>query len=392
MGISLLALSGSVAYYGMMLLVWSKQRFQRHHPAGSLVVVASYGDLMFHTFGAAGRITVDVLLALSTVACGISYFTFICENLASIAESIEGSSLSVNIPAIDSSNDRVAQLQRLIGAFSWTSKSVYACMLFPLEVALAAIPSITYLAPLSTLADAVNFCGLGAVMVTDVLSITARGFQSVTAIGNLMAVPSAFGVGIYAFQSAGMMIPIEIAMEKPSKLGAVLGYAFILSGIVYAVFASLGYMAFGEETQQIITLNLQEGMVASLVKGALCVGIFFAFPLMLNPMCEVIERRFSGRKHSVWLRGLLVGTICVLAMEVKHFTDFLSLAGSSISSLLGFIIPAAVHLKVIKASKSDDAEADRPVPTFQIAANYVLILFGLVFGVAGTVNSFLNLL
>lgn len=478
MGILILALSGAVAYHGMMLLIRAKRRFQRIHGD---VTVASYGDLMFYTFGRWGRMVVDVLLALSTIACGISYLTFISQNVASIASAIQGAQISSStaisiqnpsaiapsnaLPAsteygnistlgfsfqnhrdnhssfaishenltslglrhdnntslgLTHENQSLLELsyenQSLLGlsyenqsslgfrfanlslfgfsfshqklsGFSWISSSTYTWLVFPLEVVLAAIPSVTYLAPLSTAADSMNFVALAAVMVSDVLEIRkTSGFQAMQAFGNMEAVPSAFGVGIYAFQSAGMMIPIETAMEEPCKLGSVLGLALVLSGILYALFSVLGYAAFGENTQQMITLNLQDGLEPMLIKAAISLALFLAFPLMLNPMCELVERRFSNRKFSLGLRAMVVFAICLLASAVKRFADFLSLAGSSISCLLGFILPAAVHLKVINEDVEDS-------PTFLLkAADYLLIVFGLLFGAFGTTVSFINLL
>lgn len=471
MGILILALSGAVAYHGMMLLIRAKRRFQRIHGD---VTVASYGDLMYYTFGRWGRMVVDVLLALSTIACGISYLTFISQNVASIASAIQGAHISSstaismqgtqNLSAIAPSNGLPASTeygnistlgftfqnhrdnhssfgishenltflglrhdnnsslglshenqsllglsyenqsslgfgfanlslfgfsfshQKLLG-FSWISSSTYTWLVFPLEVVLAAIPYITYLAPLSTVADSMNFVALAAVMVSDVLEIRkTSGFQAMRAFGNMEAVPSAFGVGIYAFQSAGMMIPIEIAMEEPCKLGSVLGLALVLSGVLYAVFSVLGYAAFGKDTQQMITLNLQDGLEPMLIKAAISLALFLAFPLMLNPMCELVERRFSNRKLSLGLRAMVVFAICLLASAVKRFADFLSLAGSSISCLLGFILPAALHLKVINEDVEDP-------PTFLLkAADILLIAFGLLFGAFGTTVSFINLL
>lgn len=420
LGLFLLAISAVIAYYGMMRVVNSKRRFQQTH---AHLFIASYGDLLFHTFGTAGRLTVDILLALSTFSCLVSYFNFISQNLASIAAAIEddgvsapvgpwnrgpGSSLAATAAAggygvstgVGSWSPAQATLvevnraerSNFLGGLSWTSQTIYVCVLFPFEVALAAIPSVTQLAPMSTVADVISICALGAVMVSEVLAIRDAGFQPAKAIGELLAVPSAFGVGIFAFQSAGMMIPLETAMQEPSKMGQLLGFAFVLTGVLYAIFGALGFVAYGDETQQIITLNLQDGAEAFLIKGAICFSLFLAFPLILNPACEIIERRFSSRKRSLSLRASLVAVICLLAATVKHFTDFLSLAGSSISCLLGFIIPAAVHLKVIKLESEKYPEMQGRTSRWEVAANYSLIAFGLVFGVIGTTISFLNLL
>ncbi|KAI5073372.1 hypothetical protein GOP47_0011385 [Adiantum capillus-veneris] len=373
----------------MMLQIRSKRLLRRSHGDGLLI--ASYGDLMFHAFGRRGRLAVDTLLSLSTCAAGISYITFMSQSVASIASSVEGTQLSSFIfPSnqtqimCEHSGGRRYLSSNVVG-LSWLSSSTYTWFIFPLEVALAAIPSVTLLAPFSAIADAVNFAALAALMVSDILEIKNNlGLQNIKPIVNMVGIPSAFGVGVYAFQSSGIMIPLEASMEEPLKLGSLMGVAFVLSGVVYAAFAVLGYAAYGENIQQVITLNLPNGIEAMLVKAAISLSLLLAFPLVLNPMFELVERRFARRKLSLGLRASIVFVICLMATAIKQFTDFLSLAGSSISCLLGFILPAAVHIKVMKE------DVERPTSSLIYAADYVLIVFGLIFGAFGTTMSFLK--
>ncbi|KAH7447624.1 hypothetical protein KP509_01G114400 [Ceratopteris richardii] len=375
----------------MMLQIHSKRRLLRSR--GNDLLIASFGDLIYHAFGKSGRLIVDVLLIISTLATGISYIIFISESVASIASSVvQGTHLSFsllrlpNMRHIDGPNSENLRLlsEKLIG-LSWQSSSIYAWFILPVELALSAIPSITLLAPFSAFGDTINFSALTALMVSDVLEIKKTShINTMKAIGNLMTVPSSFGVGVYAFQSSGIMIPIESAMGEPLKLGRVMGVAFVLSGILYSVFALLGYAAFGENTQQVITLNLSNGIEAMVVKSAISFSLIMAFPLALNPMFELLERRFSGRRVSLPMRAVSVFIICLIATTVKQFVDLLSLAGSSVSCLLGFILPAAIHIKTMKE------DMDNPPSALIYAADYLLILFGLVFGAFGTTMSVLE--
>ncbi|MCO5551165.1 hypothetical protein L7F22_004662 [Adiantum nelumboides] len=452
MGILALVLSGAIVYHGQMLQVYSKHRLQLSR--GTHLVIASFGDLMFHTFGPWARLAIDVMLTLSSFSGAISYIMFISQNVASVASGVEsmhtlsstvlpfardtplvyaipsqasrisGDSFSHSLEQADraqalysflqhpheslpGSNANVQSLSSVagrkglmalissstnascsaqFGGLNWSSSSTYAWLTFPLEVALAAIPSVTLLAPLSLLADALNLGALGTIMVSDVMKITKSfTYANMQAIKSMVAVPSAFGVGVYAFHSSAIIIPIEAAMKEPLKLGSVMEMAIVFSGVVYVVFAMLGYAAFGESTLQVITLNLQSGMEALLVKSAISIALFFAIPLVLNPAFELVERRFSQRRLSLALRTLLVFVVCLLATTVKQFTVFISLVGSSISCLVGFIIPAAVHIKVMR---EDDHNSTRSLIFF---ADILLISFGLAFGAFGTTISFIEL-
>lgn len=52
----------------------------------------------------------------------------------------------------------------------------------------------------------------------------------------------------------------------------------------------IGYAAFGENTKDIITLNLPHDWSTVAVKLALCLGLLFTFPVMMVPVFEILER------------------------------------------------------------------------------------------------------
>ena len=108
------------------------------------------------------------------------------------------------------------------------------------------------------------------------------------------------------------------------------------------------YFAFGSETKDIITANLGTGLLSALVQIGLCINLFFTFPLMMNPVYEIVERRFWGGRFCLWLRWLLVLLVTLVALLVPNFADFLSLLGSSVCCGLGFVLPALFHLLVFK--------------------------------------------
>ncbi len=57
----------------------------------------------------------------------------------------------------------------------------------------------------------------------------------------------------------------------------------------------MGYLAFGDETQDIITFNLSSGWSTPAVKAALCAGLFLTFPPMMIPVYEIIERSLAKK-------------------------------------------------------------------------------------------------
>jgi hypothetical protein len=135
----------------------------------------------------------------------------------------------------------------------------------------------------------------------------------------------------------------------------------------------------GDDTQQTITLNLQEGIVPIIVKGALYSCLL---PFELNPMWEFIERRFSQQKTLLLFTALMVFVICLFSRTVTTLATFLSLAGSSISCLLAFILPASLHLMIMKQNLEETS-------LHSMTAEYVLIAFGLLFSAFATTVCFM---
>ena len=63
-------------------------------------------------------------------------------------------------------------------------------------------------------------------------------------------------------------------------------------------FGASGYLSFGPETKDIITLNLSsEGSnfidFALLVKLFLCISLFFSYPIMLFPVTRMLQRKYA---------------------------------------------------------------------------------------------------
>ncbi|KAI8032388.1 Amino acid transporter AVT3C [Camellia lanceoleosa] len=139
--------------------------------------------------------------------------------------------------------------------------------------------------------------------------------------------------------------------------------------------------AFGEETKDIITTNFGQGLLSSLVQMGLCVNLFFAFPPMMNPVYEVVERRFCEGRYSLWVRWLAVLVVTFVAVLVPNFADFLSLVGSSLCIVLGFVLPALFHLMVHKSG----------LGWCGMCVDGIIVVLGLVLALTGTWSSLLEI-
>ncbi|EMS67035.1 hypothetical protein TRIUR3_33946 [Triticum urartu] len=346
--ILLLAVAG-LTFHCMMLLVACRRRLADEHPK-----IASFGDLGAAVYGAAGRHTVDAMLVLSQASFCVGYLIFIANTLAHLHPIGDPSASS---PLL-------------------TAKALFIWVMLPFQLGLNSIKTLTLLAPLSIFADVVDLGAMGVVLGQDVSTWLSEK-PPVFAFGGPAELLYGLGVAVYAFEGIGMALPLEAEAADKRKFGGTLGLSMVFIAVMYGLFGAMGYLAFGASTRDIITTNLGAGWLSVTVQLGLCINLFFTMPVMMNPVYEVAERLLYGKRYAWWLRWILVVFVGLMAMLVPNFADFLSLVGSSVCVLLGFVLPAAFHMKVL------GAEIGWPA----LVADVAVVVVGLALSASGTWTS-----
>ncbi|KAH0465337.1 hypothetical protein IEQ34_005440 [Dendrobium chrysotoxum] len=331
---------GVLTYHCMMLLVRTRRRLERDI---GFAQIASFGDLGRAVAGPTGRLAVDSMIVLSQAGFCIGYLIFISSTLAQLFPN---------------------------------PKSLYILAVFPFQLALNSIQSLTLLAPLSIFANIVDIVAMGTVIREDVVA-GARYWLDLKAFGGPSEILYGFGVAVFSFEGMGMVLPLESEAADKGQFGRTIGLSMGVISFIYVAFGALGYAAFGAETHDIITTNLSGGAVAVAVQVGLCINLFFTFPVMMNPVYEVVERLACGKRYCVWLRWAVVTAVSLVALLVPNFTDFLSLVGSSVCCVLGFVLPASFHLRVFWSEMG----------RLGVAFDGAIILSGVILAVSGTYTS-----
>ncbi|KAG2706228.1 hypothetical protein I3760_05G094600 [Carya illinoinensis] len=334
-----------LTHHCMMLLVYTRRKLESLQGFSK---IASFGDLGFTVCGPIGRFFVDILIILSQTGFCVGYLIFIGNTLA----------------------DLINLSPEILGL---APKSFYIWGCLPFQLGLNSIATLTHLAPLSIFADVVDLGAMGVVMVEDVF-VFLKQRPALKTFGGLSVFFYGMGVAVYSFEGIGMVLPLESEMKDKDKFGRVLALTMAFISLMYGAFGALGYFAFGEETKDMITANLGAGLVSTLVKLGLCVNLFFTLPIMMNPVYEIVERRFWGGSYCLWLRWLLVFLVSLVALLVPNFADFLSLVGSGVCCALAFVLPALFHLLVFKE------ELGWKGWSFDVG----ILVLGIVLGVSGT--------
>lgn len=308
-------------------------------------------------YGSAGRLTVDILICVSQIGCCVSYLIFLGQNVSSV----------------------------VTGFTTRSSDFIFIMIVF--QIILSTFRSLHSLAPFSIFADVCNVAAMALVIKDDLQS--AKSFQDLNPYTTLTAIPFAMGVAIYCFEGFGMTLTLEASMKRPEKFPRILALDFVAITSLYLMFGFIGYWAFGDYTQDIITLNLPHDLSTILVKVGLCIGLFFTYPVMMYPVHEIFEMKLlqsswfqtkvqpSSQLHSllpIALRGLSVLGTAILAVSVPGFGIFISLVGGTVCALLAFVLPSMFHMQLCGTTASCQS----------LIIDAVLILLGVSFAVYST--------
>ena len=94
-------------------------------------------------------------------------------------------------------------------------------------------------------------------------------------------------------------------------------------------------------------------------------------------MEENIPRAREDYRTGSSMRCGLVVCTAMVAYSVPDFGKFLSLVGSSICTILGFILPTYFHVATMKSE----------LAFWQICLDAILLVGGVSFGILGTIQS-----
>jgi len=347
--ISIMPFVGASATYAMMLLIDCKNALVNQ---GKLV--RGYGDIGFGVSGAFGSWLVDILLVITQVCFCCAYLLFIGENMHSV------------LPALNS------------------TEFVLICI--PGLSLLVLYRHIKNLSPFALVADIANIIGILVVVSYDVEIFREHELHMDDSLNKITygiiasQLPYFFGVSIYCYEGVGVILPIEESMQNKQNFRRVLSFTMVLVTLVYTVFGVLGYIAYGPETKEIITLNLGAGVPTKVVKVALSVGLFFTYPLMMFPVFTIMENAQSMQSRPMWVKS--VARVCVVffsvfvALGIPNFGDFISLVGAGACALLALVLPAYFHLRIVKS-----------LSWLQIVIDYLIVFCGSLLGIIGTISA-----
>ncbi|EDO41339.1 predicted protein [Nematostella vectensis] len=203
---------------------------------------------------------------------------------------------------------------------------------------------------------------------------------------NVDTVPVGLGIVLFSYAAHPLLPGIENALRDKSKFPLIMNISFVFAAISKVLFAVTAYLAFSDKTKEVITNNLPPGPIRTTVCVLLVLNVLFsyAFPMFTVIHCvtnSIVSRCCVPEKANfrfpVILRVVLVLLTMLAALLIPHFALLMAFIGSLTGACLVFIFPPVFNIILRRSA----------MYKLQIAADVLIIIFGVSTGIVGVVYS-----
>lgn len=206
---------------------------------------------------------------------------------------------------------------------------------------------------------------------------------------DIWTVPISLGIIVFSYTSQIFLPTLEGKMVKRKKFSCMMHWTHIAAALFKAGFSYIGYITWGEDTEEVITNNLPTALKI-VVNVILVVKALFSYPLPYFAAVEIIETSFfqsqtktmfptcyrddmSIKWWGIGLRLILVMFTMLMAIFIPHFAILMGLIGSFTGTMLSFVWPCIFHLYIKRNS----------LPWYIKVWDVVIILLGVLCGAMG---------
>jgi len=93
------------------------------------------------------------------------------------------------------------------------------------------------------------------------------------------AIPLFFGIAVFDFEGNGVVINLHSSMKHPEQFQKILYITISLVVFLIVLFSSICYWSYGNDLEDMVTLNLPHDNMTSLIQIFYCFGLMGGFPL-----------------------------------------------------------------------------------------------------------------
>eukprot|EP00164_Ancoracysta_twista_P003228 GFYU01004311.1.p1 GENE.GFYU01004311.1~~GFYU01004311.1.p1 ORF type:complete len:338 (+),score=68.35 GFYU01004311.1:1-1014(+) len=284
--------------------------------------VVTYRDVAQYVFGRPGQWIIEFCVVLLEIAFCAGFLLVIKDNMASLSPNLsEVTLLLILTPGLI-----------VLSWIRWL-KDLWVVSVLGLLVYVVGVMGISYYDSIAS-------------YVADNNPPTAAMTNDL----NFAGLPMFAGTVCYALEGINLILPVEHSMEKPAN-----SYKVIVGGMSTYAALCLSFalvtvpVGFGECS--IILDCLSPGVATTVVKTALSVALLMTFPVTMYPAVEILEEHLPPRlSENIWcIRGIRVACVLLtvtIAAVVKDFAVFTELVGGSLMTVVGFIFPPSMYIKL----------------------------------------------
>ena len=203
------------------------------------------------------------------------------------------------------------------------------------------------------------------------------------------------GVMVASYSSQMYLSIIECDMKKPKDAPLVMNAGYFAMTALKIGVGVIAYMTFGENTHEVVTLNLPTGMILTAVNIVVVILSLSSYTLPMFTVFEILEKdspwlvtgdiELSSEKElknldeetkqsyiairRTLVRLALVIVTLIMAVSVPHFGLVLSFIGSFTGAFLEMVFPSLFYV-ILKHER---------ISTVTIVLNILIVGFSMLF-------------
>ena len=330
---------------------------------------SSYVTLAQQIYGNAGaKLTYLASISASIGVCG-SYLVFIAANLETlIATTTTPSSMTSSNINTGGDEEPTTTTSTAIPILSQTT---WILIITPIAIGLSSIKNMKHFAFASLLGDIAVLLGMVVVVIYAVTYHTVKIDECVPIADSYSTMALSFGSIGYLFLIHFLVLPIQSNMSHPQNFVKVMNTTFGFCAFVSGIFGLIGYLYFGQSTNQIVLLNIQQQqdgssiMFVQIVQLLLCIDLLFTYPVVMRPSIVILVQQQQQQEHPRgspsssssrlqekqqqrhYLGCTVLGIIAAsCSIFIPAFGILSGLVGGVSQTFLAFVLPPLMYLKI----------------------------------------------
>eukprot|EP00210_Caulerpa_lentillifera_P008832 g8428.t1 len=198
---------------------------------------------------------------------------------------------------------------------------------------------------------------------------------------DMVTLPGSFGLLAFVFAGHAVFPSIYSSMKDKSQFPKMLNTSYMIVGATCLLMGVAGYLLYGSETMEEVTLNLPSGLLSLVATSLILVSPFAKFGLTMEPVAKGIEEKLNlnmNNNSTAFLARVnrtALGCGCLfVATQIPFFGQFMSVVGSFLTLTISVIFPSLCYMKLY----------GKELKNSEKLMNYSVVALGVACATSGT--------